>query len=145
MSAYQRIPDKYVPDSGTRLMGMKRIVFLSLVAVLFASTSSVALTPTEAADCRSLAATFAPRKAALDEKIKTRDTLAAEAEALGEAWENAAALRAFSREAAAEADTAKAEFDAAKARFEQAETDVQSTGASLNADFRRFNATCVKD
>ncbi len=124
---------------------MKRIFFLSFAALLFASASSVALTPTEAADCRSLAATFAPRKAALDEKIETRDALAAEAEAFGEAWENAAALQSFSRAAADEADAAKAEFDAAKDRFEQAEADVQSTGAALNADFRRFNAGCVKE
>lgn len=70
-------------------------------------------------------------------------TLADEAEAAGEAWENAEALRNFSADNAAEADALKASFDEAKARFYSFENRLREDTNALNRDANEFNSICA--
>ncbi|MEM7007315.1 MAG: hypothetical protein AAF498_15670 [Pseudomonadota bacterium] len=123
---------------------MKRLLLLALLVAPI-SVPAFALTETEARQCRAMAATFGPKKAEFDEMTMTRDELAAAAEAAGEDWENAEALRGFSPEAAAEADVLKVAYEAARAEFEQTQYAWSAVGRQLNADFAAFNAKCSSE
>ena len=124
---------------------MKKLLSLLALSLAFAVPVASALSTEDAKTCKTLAESFGPAKTALEAKLAERDGLATEAEAAGEAWENAENVRTLSQEAAAQADALRVVFDEKKAAFEVVEADLSERSQKLNADFARFNKLCVKD
>ncbi|MEL7129561.1 MAG: hypothetical protein AAGK23_08430 [Pseudomonadota bacterium] len=124
-------------------MPMKKFVILALAIASVPLSPAVALTADEARECQVLASSFGPKKATFEAKSAERDTLALAAETAGETWENAEALRNFSADSAAEADTARQAYDAALASFDVAEAEVLQLGLQLNDEFIAFNSRCA--
>lgn len=122
---------------------MKKLAVLFTLSLVLATPIASALTQSEARECKALAASFAPAKTAIEAKLAKREGLAAEAEAAGEAWENAENIRTLSRETAKDAEALKKIFQTRKADFERFEADLQSASEKLNADFNRFNTLCA--
>ncbi|MEL6258162.1 MAG: hypothetical protein AAFQ67_03785 [Pseudomonadota bacterium] len=74
-----------------------------------------------------------------------RKAAARRAEALGETWENAEALRDFSPRHASAADKALSEYEAAKTDFEQKNAKHADMAQAFNADAIAFSEKCAKD
>ena len=124
---------------------MKKLISLLALSLTLTVPMAAALTADEARECQALAESFGPAKTSLEQKVAERDTRAAEAEAAGEAWQNAENVRTLGAEAAAEADSLKAAYDAKKADFNAFEAELHSASTKLNANFARFNSLCVSD
>jgi len=124
---------------------MKKRISLLALGLILAIPAASALTQGEARECQALAASFGPAKAALEAQVSERDGLAAEAEAAGEAWENAENVRTLGADEAAAADALRISFDERKAAFELVEADLFEKSQTLNKDFARFNNLCVTD
>ena len=124
---------------------MKKLVSLLALSFALAVPVASALSVEDAKTCKALAESFGPAKTALEAKVAERDGLATEAEAAGEAWENAENVRTLGKEAAAEADALRVVFDEKKTAFEVVEADLFEKSQKLNADFARFNNLCVSD
>jgi len=124
---------------------MKKFITLLALSLAFAVPVASALSAEDAKTCKALAESFGPAKTALEAQVVERDRLALEAEAAGEAWENAENVRTLSPEAASEADALRVTFDEKKAAFNVVEADLFEKSQKLNADFARFNNLCVKD
>ena len=124
---------------------MKKIIPLLALAFIAAIPAASALTQKQVRECQALAGSFGPGKTALEAKVLERDTLAVEAEAAGEAWENAENVRTLGADEAAEADRLRVIFEDNKAAFEIVEADLHRASSKLNADFARFNSLCVTD
>ena len=124
---------------------MKKIASLLALGFILAIPAASALTQEQARECRALAESLGPAKAALETRVAERDGLAAEAEAAGEAWENAENVRTLGAEAAAEADALKITFQDKKAAFELVEADLFENLQKLTADSNRFNNLCVTE
>jgi len=124
---------------------MKKLISLLALSLAFAGPVASALTAEDAKTCKALAESFGPAKTALEAKVAERDGLATEAEAAGEAWENAENVRTLGAESAAEADALRVVFDEKKAAFNLVEADLFEKSQKLNADFARFNYLCVED
>lgn len=124
---------------------MKKSISFLLLSLFIALPTASALTQAEARECQALAKTLGPAKTALEAQVAERDSLAAAAEAAGEAWENAENVRTLGAEKAAQADTLRVTFDEKKAAFELVEADLFEKSRKLNADFARFNNLCVTE
>ncbi len=124
---------------------MRKIVSLFALGFILAAPAASALTQAQARECRMLAETLGPAKAALQVRVAERDALAAEAEAAGEAWENAENVRTLGEDAAAQADSLRVTFDEKKAAFELVEAELFEHSQKLNANFNRFNNLCVTE
>jgi len=124
---------------------MKKLISLLAFSFALAVPIASALSTEDAKTCKALAESFAPAKAALEAQVAERDRLALEAEAAGEAWENAENVRTLSPEAAGEADALSVTFDEKKNAFNVVEADLFEKSQKLNADFARFNNLCVTD
>lgn len=124
---------------------MKKRASLLALSFILASPAAFALTQSQARECQALAGSFAPARADLEAKVAQRDALALEAEAAGEAWENAENIRTLSADKAAEADALRESFEAKKAEFEVIEESLHIASSKLNRDFSRFNTLCVSD
>lgn len=123
---------------------MKLIASLAVTAALLAP-SALAMSQDDVRRCNAMAASFKAKKAEYDAAQKVRDARATAAEAWGEDWENAEALRSFGEDHASKADAAKAAYDAAKSEFSKAEMAAQSIGRMLNDDIAAYNASCAAD
>lgn len=124
---------------------MKKLLPLIAFSLLVSAPVASALTQAQVRECQALAQSLGPDKAALEAKVAERDALAAEAEATGEAWENAEAVRNFDAENAAAADALRLSFHEKKTAFENAETDLFGLSHRLDKDTARFNSLCVTE
>lgn len=124
---------------------MKKLCSLVALSLALTAPMAAALTADEARECQALAASFGPAKSALETKIAKRDALAAEAEVIGEAWENAENVRTLGAEAAAEADALKITFEDQKTAFNALEAEIFEESRKLNKGFTRFNNLCVTE
>ena len=97
-----------------------------------------------AQSCAQQAADLQQRQVEAQALADSRLTLVDQVEAAGDAWENAEALRHFSKEKANEADASKIKYETLKADLMQKETTLQSILITLNADVAAYNSDCVK-
>lgn len=124
---------------------MKKLLSLIAFSLLVSAPMASALTQAQIRECQALAQSLGPDKATLEVKVAERDALAAKAEAAGEAWENAEAVRNFGAENAAAADALRLSFDEKKAAFESVESDLFERSSKFNKDTSRFNYLCVAE
>ncbi len=124
---------------------MKHFAIAALFATLAAPVAFADLTAAQVERCEMLGQTFAIKKANVARAEEARDALAAEAEALGEAWENAEAVRNFGDANAAEADAALIAFEDAKKKFSFAKQALRSQSRMLAQDSAVYNAACVNE
>lgn len=124
---------------------MKKLISLFALGLVMTVPTAAALTADEARECQALAASFGPGKASLEAKVAERDALAVEAEAAGEAWENAENVRTLGAEAAAEADELRAVWEQKKEAFNVLEGELFEQSTKLNKDLARFNYMCVTE
>ena len=123
---------------------MKHFAIAALFATLAVPVAFADLTAAQVERCEMLGQTFAIKKANVARAEEARDVLAAEAEALGEAWENAEAVRNFGNANAAEADAALVAFEDAKKKFNFAEQALRSQSRMLAQDAAVYNSACVQ-
>ena len=124
---------------------MKHFAIAALFATLAVPVAFADLTAAQVERCEMLGQTFAIKKANVARAEEARDALAAEAEALGEAWENAEAVRNFGDANAAEADAALIAFEDAKKKLNFAEQALRSQSRMLAQDAAVYNAACVNE
>jgi len=123
---------------------LKHALFALLIAAVPALPAA-ALTQDEARRCAVMAKTFEGKSAEIADREAARAEAAAAAEAAGETWETAEAMRNFGEAQAAEADAARATYDAAKRRFEGHDAALRSATQMLNRDIAEYNRTCVSE
>jgi hypothetical protein len=94
--------------------------------------------------CLNLQKALPKQQKALLAQTETRDALAEAAEDRGDAFEDAAAMVAFSPEGRARADEAKRAFDQARADIEAADQALALGTDAFNRDVSWFNAHCAR-
>lgn len=127
---------------------MKPVITATFVAI----STCFALAPAAGAysvsaqsSCASQAkAIKAGEKEAMSLK-EDRDTLAAKVETAGENWENAEAMRNFSKEDAARAHETKAAYKKLKADLREFEALLQDRVSDLNTAVAVYNRKCASD
>lgn len=124
---------------------MKKLIPLLAIGILMTSPTAFALSASDAKECQALAKSFGPAKTDVEAKMAERDKLAAEAEALGEAWQNAQNVRTLGEDAAAQADAFKARYEAKKDDFRAVEAELFQRSQKLNTNFARYNSLCVDE
>lgn len=114
---------------------------LSVVAAMI-----ILVAPTASAlTCAEQAADLQTRQIKAQKIADARIALLDEVEAAGDVWENAEAMRNFSKDQAAEADATKVAYDTLKSDLMQKEQSLQTLVISLNEDVVAYNERCVKD
>lgn len=124
---------------------IKQIAISAFLLAAIAPVASAQMTTAQVERCQMLGQTFDIKKANVATATEKRDALAADAEAKGEAWENAEALRLFSADKAAVADAAKAAFDEARKAFNFANMALRSQTRMLQQDSAVYNAACAAE
>lgn len=123
---------------------MMKIATASILLLLAAQTATAnALTAADAARCKAMAGTLAPKKAEIQEMQTERDAMAVTVEVKGEAWEDAEAVRLFSAAHAEAADVAKAEYDALRKQLANKEMALQAQVGQFNQDISAYNQSCA--
>ncbi len=123
---------------------MSRLMIAALFLALAPVAGADAASARDMARCKAMQATMVPKQREIDEAKARRDDLAAIAEADGDAWENAEAVRNFSKSHAAEADAAKAAFTASRKALADSELGLQFMVQGFNEDVSAFNQSCAK-
>jgi len=124
---------------------MLRTLAATAAAAMVIAAPSSALGQERAEQCRAMAATFEAKQAEVLALQEAQATLAAEAEALGAAWEVQEEQRLFSPAHAEAADAARAAFEAKRSEAMRAAMDLRSKAQMLNTDTAQFNARCAGD
>ena len=119
--------------------------FLSAIVFLACVGSAAALTPQQAKQCRADYATLKTKRGEVTQAKEALDAAAMRAETLGEAWENAEALRSFGPDNAAQADKAKQAYQDAKTSFEAKKQVYERITQGFNALASDFSERCAKD
>jgi len=97
----------------------------------------------DAAACKAMQATLAPRQAEISELTEQREASALRAEEAGIAWEDAEIHRLVSAGHAATADRERAAYDAAKKQVARDELALQSAVKQFNTDVSVYNTRCA--
>ncbi|MEM7329528.1 MAG: hypothetical protein AAF437_12365 [Pseudomonadota bacterium] len=114
---------------------------LSAFAAMVIATAPAA----SALTCAEQAADLQKQQVKAQKIADARLALVDQVEAAGDAWENAEAMRNFSKDQAAEADATKVAYDALKSDLMVKEQSLQSLVISLNQGVTAYNERCVKD
>ncbi|MEL7541171.1 MAG: hypothetical protein AAGJ51_09740 [Pseudomonadota bacterium] len=114
---------------------------LSALAAMIVITTPAA----SALTCAEQAADLQKRQTKAQQIADARIALVDEVEAAGDAWENAEAMRNFSKDQAAQADATKVAYDALKSDLFVKEQSLQAMVVSLNQDVAAYNKRCTKE
>lgn len=122
---------------------IKTISVLSALT-LFAASSVPAMAMTEAQirECQAMGASINVRAGEVKAMKAKRDHALELAEAAGDEWEAAEAVRLFSKAQATEADAKKASYDALKADFMKIDAALISKSGMVNQSIVKYNARC---
>ncbi|MFN7055978.1 hypothetical protein [Hyphomonas sp.] len=125
---------------------MTHLRILALAAALLAGPVAAAQAngAQDAALCRTMSATLAPRQAEIRALTSDRDAAATAAEDLGDVWEEAETHRLVSAARAREADAARTAYDEARQLLARRELALQSAVRQYNTDIEAFNARCTR-
>ncbi|MBK8199352.1 MAG: hypothetical protein IPK75_13425 [Acidobacteria bacterium] len=122
---------------------MLRALILSGVLSLAFAAPALAAGTRDAAACKAMQATLAPRQTEIADLTAARDAAAELTEVSGEAWEDVEIHRLASKAHAAAADEAKAAYEAAKAKLARDELALQDAVVRFNDDVAAFNTRCT--
>lgn len=122
---------------------VRRLIPVLAIATALAMPAA-ALSAQDVQRCNAMAATLTPKKAELESLTAKRDALAVEVETLGDAWEEAEAMRNFSSDGAAKADVSKSDYDRAKAQLMRLEQGLQASARQFNIDISDYNRACAE-
>ena len=97
-----------------------------------------------AQDCRGQSNALASTNKVLETQQTDLIARAADVEAAGEVWENAASMATLGGQYASEARAKQTSFETLKSNFEAAQARHLALAESHNIQIQRFNATCAK-
>lgn len=123
------------------------IKILPILATVLAMTSmpiasASALTAQQVRQCKAMAASIEVRQNEVQQRVEARDALSAQVEQAGVVWDDAEAVRLFSAQQAADADTKQATYEDLKGRLLRTEAALQSDVAMINSDIAAYREMC---
>ena len=133
-------------QSPPKLICMTRMTYLIPILALIAS----ALSPAHAAaserpaTCHDLAASIRSGQTEVSALREARNDAREAAEAAGETWENAEAIRNFGDEAATEAEAARETWEARKTAFREAQAALIAKSEAVNDTIATYNERCAR-
>lgn len=121
----------------------KSLASFAVIAAMFAAPAAAALGPADIERCQAMQATMIPKRNEIKRITAKRDDLAVKVETLGEAWQNAEAMRNLSPEYAKQADAAQYAYEEAERSFAHTERGLSGLVRLFNRDVAAFNRSCA--
>ncbi len=121
----------------------KSLAAFAVMAAMVAAPAAAAPGPADLERCQAMQATMIPKRNEIERITAKRDDLAVKVETLGEAWQNAEAMRNLSADYAKQADEALYAYEEAERSFANTERGLSGLVRMFNKDVAAFNRSCA--